>query len=181
MDIVNVIATASIALSNMVQPVVAEGIINTNTKTNIKEESTVATEEINKEENKSRIVAEKTEEELKNDIILANWRKKQEEKWENLPVEKFIVNASAYTAAADECGWNTGITSSGIKVKENRTLACPKEFPFGTIIEIEGMGQYRCEDRGGAIKGNKVDIYMETKKDAFQFGRKNLIAWVINP
>jgi len=96
-----------------------------------------------------------------------------------LPKGSFVVNASAYTAAADECGKSDGITASGAKVRANRTLACPPVYKFGTKIEIEGMGTYVCEDRGGAIKDNHFDIYMETKKEAFAFGRRNLIAMVI--
>ena len=111
--------------------------------------------------------------------ILARWKTKQAALWKSLPTEPFIVNASAYTAAADECGKSDGITASGLKVEENRTLACPPAFPFGTKIAIEGMGEYRCEDRGGAIKGNKIDIFVETKKEAFSFGRRNLTAQVI--
>lgn len=113
------------------------------------------------------------------DKILARWREKQARLWENLPKEKFVVNASAYTAAADECGKSNGITASGLKVAEKRTLACPASFPFGTKLSIDGMGEFRCEDRGGAIKGNKVDIYMETKSEAFAFGRRNLLAEII--
>lgn len=96
-----------------------------------------------------------------------------------LPEGKFTINASAYTAAADECGKSDGITASGKKVKENETIACPKNYPFGTKIKIEGMGTYICLDRGGAIKGNKIDIYMETKSQAFAFGRQNLTAEII--
>ena len=96
-----------------------------------------------------------------------------------LPRGSFVVNASAYTAAADECGKSDGITASGRKVQANRTLACPPTYKFGTKIEIEGMGTYVCEDRGGAIKGNHFDIYMETKKEAFAFGRRNLVAMVV--
>jgi 3D (Asp-Asp-Asp) domain-containing protein len=111
--------------------------------------------------------------------MLERWKKKQGHLWTALPKEKFTVNASAYTAAADECGKSDGITASGLKVAQKRTLACPSSFPFGTKIAIEGMGEFRCEDRGGAIKGNKVDIYMETKQEAFAFGRRNLMAEVI--
>lgn len=113
------------------------------------------------------------------DKMLSRWKEKQAHLWKVLPTEKFTINASAYTAAADECGKSDGITASGLKVEENRTLACPPAFPFGTKIAIEGMGEYRCEDRGGAIKGNKIDIYMETKKEAFAFGRRNLVAEVV--
>jgi 3D (Asp-Asp-Asp) domain-containing protein len=97
----------------------------------------------------------------------------------SVPSGSFIVNASAYTAAADECGKSDGITASGKKVQENRTLACPSRYQFGTKIQIEGMGTYICEDRGGAIKANHFDIYMQTKKEAFAFGRRNLIASIV--
>ncbi len=115
----------------------------------------------------------------KEDKLLAHWKEKQAHLWTALPEGQFTINASAYTAAADECGKSDGVTASGIKVTEKRTLACPPNFPFGTKIAIEGMGEFRCEDRGGAIKGNKIDIYMETKKEAFSFGRRNLIAQVV--
>jgi 3D (Asp-Asp-Asp) domain-containing protein len=93
--------------------------------------------------------------------------------------KKFIINASAYTAAADECGKSDGITASGLKVREGETIACPAQFAFGTKINIEGLGTYICEDRGGAIKGNHIDIYVETKSKAFAFGRQNLLAQVV--
>ncbi|HLM84338.1 MAG TPA: 3D domain-containing protein [Candidatus Bathyarchaeia archaeon] len=96
-----------------------------------------------------------------------------------VPAESFIVNASAYTAAADECGKSDGITASGKKVQANHTLACPKQYKMGTKISIDGMGTYVCEDRGGAIKGNHFDIYMPTKAEAFAFGRRNLVAMVV--
>jgi len=111
--------------------------------------------------------------------ILERWENKQLIKWGNLPKDRFTINASAYTAAADECGWNTGITASGMRVQEDRTIACPPEYPFGAKVKIEGYGTYTCEDRGGAIKGNHFDIYMETKSEAFAFGRRNLTAEVI--
>jgi 3D (Asp-Asp-Asp) domain-containing protein len=99
------------------------------------------------------------------------------------PVEKrgkrIRINASAYTAAADECGKSDGITASGKLVREKHTLACPKTFAFGTKIKIDGFGTYTCEDRGGAIKGNHIDIYMKTKAEAFAFGRRHLEAEIL--
>lgn len=121
----------------------------------------------------------KSKDEVKRDEVLAKWKEKQSDKWGNLPKGQFKINASAYTAATDECGKNDGITASGLKVKEKRTIACPKEFPFGAKIRIENMGVYTCEDRGGAIKGNKIDIYVETKKEAFEFGRQHLMAEIV--
>jgi len=114
------------------------------------------------------------------DKVLEKWKTKQASLWAKLPTESFTINASAYTAAADECGKNDGMTASGLLVTEKRTLACPREYPFGTKISIEGMGEYRCEDRGGAIKGNHFDIYVKTKSEAFSFGRQHLNAQVVN-
>ncbi len=112
-------------------------------------------------------------------IILKRWKNRQNYLWKNLSPKKFVINASAYTAAADECGKSDGITASGLKVKEKRTLACPPNYPFGVKIKIEGYGIYTCEDRGGAIKGNKFDIYMKTKSEAFAFGRRHLTAEIV--
>lgn len=134
--------------------------------------STVAVYDVVKEEKKPVEMS-------KRDMTLARWKAKQSHLWENLPKGQFTINASAYTAAADECGKSDGITASGVKVQEKRTLACPPQFPFGTQIKIDGYGTYVCEDRGGAIKGNHVDIYVETKNEAFAFGRRNLLAEVI--
>lgn len=110
------------------------------------------------------------------DNTLINGEKAEEKK---ITGKKMIANLSAYTAAADECGKSDGITASGKKVTPNRTLACPKNYKFGTKVYIEGMGEYTCEDRGGAIKGNKFDIYVVTKSEAFAFGRRNLEVTVI--
>jgi len=119
----------------------------------------------------------KDAEELKREKALTKFEAKR--KSAVLPKGKFIINASAYTAAADECGKSDGITASGLMVKENETIACPPHFPFGVKLNIESMGTYICQDRGGAIKGNHVDIYVKTKKEAFAFGRRNLLAEVV--
>ena len=120
----------------------------------------------------------KSPDEIKREAMLAKYQAKLADS--SLPEGKFAINASAYTAAADECGNSRGITASGVKVLENRTLACPPQFPFGAKVQIDGMGTFVCEDRGGAIKGNHFDIYMQTKAQAFAFGRRTLMAEVIN-
>lgn len=133
----------------------------------------------NETEESEGLVSRDPEELLPEDRLLARWKEKQADRWESLPEGSFTINASAYTAAADECGKSDGVTASGLRVAENRTLACPPQYPFGAKIAIEGYGTYRCEDRGGAIKGNRFDIYMETKREAFVFGRRTLVAQIV--
>ena len=38
-------------------------------------------------------------------------------------------------------------------------VACPPEFSLGTKFIIEGIGQVTCVDRGGAIKGRRLDLH----------------------
>lgn len=65
-----------------------------------------------------------------------------------------------------------GITASGEPVREGVTVACPPSMPFGTVIEIEGIGQRICQDRGGAITEGRLDVYFDDLNDALNFGRQ---------
>lgn len=95
--------------------------------------------------------------------------------------ESFAAHVSAYTAAADETGGTgDGITASGARVQAGHTIACPKSYAFGTKVHFDGYGTFVCEDRGGAIKGNRFDMYMHTKAEAFSFGRRTLTASIVD-
>lgn len=60
-------------------------------------------------------------------------------------------------------------------MQEGRTIACPPHLPLGTEVYIPYFGQtFVCEDRGGAIKGRRLDVYMTSRKRALQFGRRTL-------
>ena len=44
-------------------------------------------------------------------------------------------------------------------------------WPFGTIFEIEGLGRFECQDRGGLILNrNQVDVWFPTYEEAIEFG-----------
>jgi len=76
-----------------------------------------------------------------------------------------------------------GITRSGTKVKENHTIAVdPDIIPLGWWVYIEGYGLYKAEDTGGAIKGKKIDIYIEDLEAVNEFGvKRNNTVYVIGP
>lgn len=100
-------------------------------------------------------------------------------------VKKVTMNISAYTAGVESTGKTSnhpayGLTASGTKVKEGRTIACPPSYPFGTQIYIPYFDNtFTCEDRGGAIKEGKLDIYMKDLSDAIKFGRRELEVHII--
>ncbi len=99
------------------------------------------------------------------------------------PVKK-TFNTSAYCSCSRCCGKQTGITSSGKKASTWYTLAAGSAYPIGTIIYIPYFkdkpngGWFVVQDRGGAIKNNKLDVYMGTHNQALQFGRRNLECYV---
>lgn len=71
-------------------------------------------------------------------------------------------------------------TASGTRPKENRTIAVDRNvIPLGSTVYIEGYGYYIAEDTGGAIKGNRIDIFMMDYDKARQLGRKTAKVWVL--
>ena len=90
----------------------------------------------------------------------------------------YVAEVSAYTASDDECGNHEGITASGTYVQQGRTIAAPSWIPFGTKVIIGGH-EYLVEDRGRYISDNRLDIYMNSRDDAMEFGRKEMDVTVV--
>ena len=84
-----------------------------------------------------------------------------------------IYKITAYCSCAKCCGKTNGITASGRKAKAGRTIAAPRGFKFGTKLSINGK-TYIVEDRGGAIKGNRIDLYVNSHSEALRWGVRYL-------
>ncbi|PLR79356.1 hypothetical protein CU633_01100 [Bacillus sp. V3-13] len=106
--------------------------------------------------------------------------------WSQYP--KQTVVATGYTAGYESTGKGSdhpayGITYSGVKVKRDlySTIAADLNvFPIGTILFIPGYGYGVVADKGGAIKGNKLDLYYKTVDDIFKhWGKKTLDVFVV--
>jgi 3D (Asp-Asp-Asp) domain-containing protein len=90
-----------------------------------------------------------------------------------------VYTVTAYTAGPESTGKSVGhpaygVTASGERVQDGHTAACPRELAYGTVIDIEGVGERVCSDRGGAIKGARIDVYMTRLSDAKEFGKRKL-------
>lgn len=71
-------------------------------------------------------------------------------------------------------------TSTGSNPREGRTIAVdPNTIPYGSTVYIEGFGYYIAEDCGGAIKGNRIDIFTESHEKAIQLGRKTANVYIL--
>jgi 3D (Asp-Asp-Asp) domain-containing protein len=106
--------------------------------------------------------------------------------WSKYP--KLTVTATGYTAGVESTGKSKGhpeygITYSGVKVKRDlfSTVAADLTvFPIGTILFIPGYGYGVVADKGGAIKGNELDLYYETVEDVYnKWGKKKLEVYIV--
>lgn len=87
------------------------------------------------------------------------------------------MEVTAYCPCTKCCGENArGLTASGHDVSYNnsRFVAADTNLPFGTKLVIPGYagGAVEVIDRGGAIKGNKLDVFFATHEEALQWGRQ---------
>ena len=90
-----------------------------------------------------------------------------------------IMKVTAYCSCSKCCGkYANGITAVGTRATAGRTVAAPKGYAFGTKLLINGK-TYIVEDRGGAIKGNRLDMYVNSHSEALRWGVKYLPVKVI--
>jgi 3D (Asp-Asp-Asp) domain-containing protein/LysM repeat protein len=95
--------------------------------------------------------------------------------------KELTVEATAYTAYCEGC---SGTTATGIDLIANpnqKVIAVdPSVIPLGSKVYVEGYGEAIAGDTGGAIKGNRIDVFLPSKQDAINFGRKQLKVTIIN-
>lgn len=90
-----------------------------------------------------------------------------------------LYKVTAYCPCSKCCGkYASGYTASGTKATAGRTIATDAKFAFGTKLSINGT-TYIVEDRGGAIKGDKIDLYFDTHAEALAWGVKYLPVEVV--
>lgn len=91
-------------------------------------------------------------------------------KTEPLVVKTASVESSVYKSFVATAYSLRGRMANGQTVHSGAIAADPRVLPIGTVVQIQGMGTYTVKDTGGAIKGNRIDIWMSS--NAKKFGRK---------
>ena len=92
-----------------------------------------------------------------------------------------LYTITAYCPCVKCCGKSDGITASGVKAVEGVTVATDtSKLTFGTKIYIDGVGERIVQDRGGAIKGNRIDLYFDSHQAALNFGRQTKKVTILN-
>ncbi len=100
-------------------------------------------------------------------------------------------SASAYDLSYESCGKNPGdrgygITASGMRAQRGVIAVDPRVIPLGTRLYVESMDSYPdygyaiAGDTGGAIKGNRVDLFMDSRSEALGFGRRQVKVYILS-
>ena len=88
--------------------------------------------------------------------------------------ETVIFEATAYT-------WTGHKTATGTWPTVGTVAVDPKTIPLGSRLYIEGYGEAVAADTGGDIVGNRIDLYMDTEAECWQWGRRQVEVRVIEP
>ncbi len=92
------------------------------------------------------------------------------------PFTMVKMEVTAYCRCESCCGnYSPGITASGYTIRPgDKLVAAPRTFQFETKIFVPGYGLASVRDRGGAIQGNRLDVYFSTHEEALEWGRQIL-------
>ena len=109
------------------------------------------------------------------------------------PVER-VMQVTGYCKCGKCCGWHrtwygrpvfssgpnkgkrkpVGVTASGSRARPGTIAADTSLYPFGTVMYIPGYGYGRVEDRGGKVKGQHIDLYFRSHRQALAWGNRKL-------
>ena len=101
------------------------------------------------------------------------------------------MTATAYDLSFESTGKNPGdkhygLTASGTKARPGVVAVDPRVIPLGTKLYVQSLdgskdyGFAIAEDTGGAIKGNKIDLFFETSSEVNRFGRRKVKVYILN-
>ncbi|WP_407272215.1 ubiquitin-like domain-containing protein [Radiobacillus sp. PE A8.2] len=128
----------------------------------------LVSEEVTKE-SEQRVVAVGTKEAVK----ATNYTVSRGDNGE--AVKEFYMTATVYT---EKCNGCRGITSTGIDLRnapDKKVVAVdPRVIPLGSKVWVEGYGNAIAGDIGGAIKGNRIDLFVHSSKYGYDYGHRKV-------
>lgn len=113
-------------------------------------------------------------------------RKKEECKCPQPPVytiirkEMIVTGYSCDPISINYEKWRDGRTATMKKARRGLCAADWKIHPPGTLLYVPGYGLCEIQDRGAKIKGNRIDLFFDTKEEALKWGVKRIDVFVIN-
>jgi len=95
-----------------------------------------------------------------------------------------VFELTAYCPCGLCCGVKSvedyGRTSSDVMALEGSTIATDNSIiPIGTKVSLGKYGVFTAQDKGGAIKGNRIDIFFNSHQAALNFGKQEVTVYLI--
>ena len=126
-----------------------------------------------------QVTADIPEEKIVQSAIMEQTEAIEEEPvYESLGIFRCTAYCSCYECCeewalnrpVDEDGNEVVLTASGERAEQGKTIAVDTSvIPFGSVLMIDGQ-EYVAQDRGGAIKGQRIDVYFDSHADALEWG-----------
>lgn len=92
-----------------------------------------------------------------------------------------VLDMLATGYAPRVCGGSrTGRTATGVRAGYGKVAVDPRVIPLGSRLYIEGYGYAIAADTGGAVKGHRIDLGHETRRDALRVGRQRVKVYVLD-
>ncbi len=94
--------------------------------------------------------------------------------------KSYTMIATAYEPSERSCGkYADGYTAIGIRAEPGIVAVDPKVIPLRTKLYVEGYGPALAADVGGAIRGNRIDLFFNTVEEALKYGRRRVKVYVL--
>lgn len=89
------------------------------------------------------------------------------------------MRVTAYCPCSECCGqYADGMTACGHKIRPGDAfVAADKQYSFGAEMVVPGYNNnqpVKVLDRGGAIKGDRLDVFFDSHQQALEWGVKYL-------
>ncbi len=94
-------------------------------------------------------------------------------------LKKMVMESTAYSPRVIETDANPWRTATGMKSGFGIVAVDPKVIPLGSILYVQGYGYGVAADTGGLIKGNRIDVFFYSTKDAYKWGRRKVTVYIL--
>jgi uncharacterized protein YabE (DUF348 family)/3D (Asp-Asp-Asp) domain-containing protein len=117
---------------------------------------------------------------IKTDISITGKEYKRNDYWVYYQTRRYeikktlSVRATAYTHTGRR-------TATGVWPTLGTVAVDKSVIPLGTRLYIPGYGICKAQDTGGAIKGEKIDIFFDTEEECIRWGNKSITIYIIGP
>jgi 3D (Asp-Asp-Asp) domain-containing protein len=93
--------------------------------------------------------------------------------------KSMIMSATGYDTSPQTLPGSNGRTATGMVARYGVVAVDPRVIPLGTYVYVEGYGFAIASDTGGAIKGNRIDLCFNSRRESLAWGRRRVTVHIL--